>query len=71
MSINKIYLPEEKELINFLKENGSHEFYSRFIRKRELFMGPSESHAFIEEFIKYFNPKDSSTFYQIPQLKLF
>lgn len=50
MSINKIYLPEVELLKSFLQEHGKEKFFNRFIRKREAFIGSSESFKFIEEF---------------------
>lgn len=71
MSINKIFLPELKHLEVFLKENGSHELYGRYIKKADATVGPSASHAFIEDFMKYYREGEHNTFYIIPQLKLF
>lgn len=52
MSINKIYLPELIDLKKYLKENGNTDFYNRYIRKREVFIGPVDSVDFIDEFCK-------------------
>jgi hypothetical protein len=71
MSINKRFLPEKKELQLFLKENGSHKFYERFLKKTDVMVGPSLSHEFIDEFMIYYQKGNTPVFYQIPQLKLF
>jgi hypothetical protein len=71
MSINRINLPEVNRLEDYLKEHGSHEFFRRYIKKTEAMIGPSTSHAFINDFIKFYKEGDSNTFYIIPQLKLF
>lgn len=71
MSINKRFLPERKELELFLKENGSHRFYERFLKKTDVTIGSHLSHEFIDEFNLYYQQGRASEFYQIPQLKLF
>lgn len=52
MSINKVYLPEIDKLKEFLNLQGSKQFYFRYIRKREAFIGSSNSMKFIDKFIK-------------------
>lgn len=52
MSINKVYLPETDKLKEFLNLHGSTQFYFRYIRKRETFIGSSNSMKFIDKFIK-------------------
>jgi hypothetical protein len=52
MSINKVFLPELKELKEFLHLHGEERFYQRFIKNREAFIGPSNSIKFIDEFIE-------------------
>jgi hypothetical protein len=52
MSINKIYLPEIKKLKEFLKENGSEKFYMKYIRNRDVFIGPNDSMDFVDTFCK-------------------
>lgn len=70
MSINKIYLPELEVLESYLKDNGSNEFYNRYLRNKDAVIGPNDSHAFCKEFYKFYNSTDIE-FNQIPQLKLF
>jgi len=52
MSINKVFLPELKELKEFLHLHGKDKFYQRFIKKREAFIGSSDSMNFIDKFIE-------------------
>lgn len=60
MSINKRYLPEIEVLKSSLKEKGSHEFYSTYVRKIDAYIGSVESSEFINVFCeKYF--KDENT----------
>lgn len=59
MSINKIYLPELSEMVSYLEKNGHEEFYIRYVRKREAFLGPIESVEFIHKIMdEYNNLKD-------------
>ena len=59
MSINKIYLPEVKVLKKYLKENGSERFYYTYIRKREAFIGDSNSVDFVDQFCKTYFKDDN------------
>ena len=52
MSINKVYLPEINKLKEFLAQYGAEQFYFRYIRNREAFIGSSNSMKFIDKFIK-------------------
>lgn len=59
MSINKIYLKNPKELAESLKNQGSDIFYMNFIKGRESFIGSSDSHDFINAFIKKYTSTNS------------
>lgn len=52
MSINKVYLPKIDKLKEFLNLHGSNQFYFKYIRNREVFIGSSNSMKFIDKFIK-------------------
>ena len=55
MGFNKMYLPEEQELKDFLTKYGKDSFYNRWVipfKKRDAIIGPSESIEFIKQFIE-------------------
>ena len=58
MSFNKRIIPETKVLKTFLKENGSSQFYWRYIRNVDAFMGDSDGIDFVEKFAKKYFSKD-------------
>ena len=50
MSFNKRILPEKSVLVKYLEENGSRDFYWRWVKSIDAFMGPSKSVNFINSF---------------------
>ena len=52
MGFNKRYLPELDQLVDFLNTHGSYEFYNRFVKKTDAFIGPSDSVEFIDKFLE-------------------
>ena len=55
MGFNKMFLPEEQELKDFLTEHGKQGFHDRWVlpfKKRDAIIGPSESIVFIKQFIE-------------------
>jgi|TARA_B110000914_G_C15482754_1_gene456524 hypothetical protein len=55
MGFNKMYLPEEQELKEFLTKYGKESFHERWVipfKKRDAIIGPSESIEFIKQFIE-------------------
>ena len=55
MGFNKMYLPEEQELKDFLTTYGKEGFHNRWVipfKKRDAIIGPSESIEFIKQFIE-------------------
>jgi hypothetical protein len=55
MGFNKMYLPEEQELKDFLTQHGKESFHNRWVipfQKRDAIIGPSESIEFIKQFIE-------------------
>lgn len=65
MSINKIYLPEVNVLEDYLSREGSASFNMRYVRKREAFIGSSESIEFINNFYIKYSRNESSEFTEI------
>jgi hypothetical protein len=64
MSFNKRIIPEVEVLKTFLKENGSSQFYWRYIRNVDAMIGNSEGIDYIEQFqTKYY--ESDSEFYQL------
>lgn len=65
MGFNKMYLPEEQELKDFLTNNGKDRFYDRWampFMKRDAIIGSSESIEFIKQFIESeYNNRPSDT----------
>ena len=64
MGFNKLFLPEAKELKEFLTEHGKQGFHDRWVlpfKKRDAIIGPSESIEFIKQFIdcEYNNKPDN------------
>lgn len=54
MGFNKMYLPEVKELKEYLLKHGNQEFIRRWVdvyQRRDAVIGPSESVDFIKQFI--------------------
>ena len=54
MGFNKMYLPEVKELKEYLLKHGNQEFIRRWVdtyQRRDAVIGPSESIDFIKQFI--------------------
>jgi hypothetical protein len=63
MSINKLFVPDRKSLKEFLKQNGSKLFYSRYSKNVDVLIGSSKSIDYIDKFInKYKNGNDSVFF---------
>jgi len=60
MSFNKRMLPEQLVLAEYLALNGSKEFYSRWIKSVDAFMGPNTAVEFIEEFEKKYYAKETN-----------
>jgi len=55
MGFNKMFLPEAKELKEFLTTYGKERFHDRWVlpfKKRDAIIGPSESIEFIKQFIE-------------------
>jgi len=54
MGFNKMYLPEVKELKEYLTTHGNQAFLKRWVetyQRRDAVIGPSESIEFIKQFI--------------------
>jgi len=64
MSINKIYVPSKKNLVIFLKTNGSFEFYKKFIKNKDTHIGTVSAISFISKFIKLYDG-NCQIFYEI------
>lgn len=55
MSFNKLIVPGVEALKIFLKENGSKNFYCRYLKNVDAMMGNNDGIDFIERFeIKYY-----------------
>jgi hypothetical protein len=65
MSINKIFVPEKKELKQFLKSNGSELFYSRYVKKADALIGSSKSIDYIDKFINKYSNENDSVFFEL------
>ena len=62
MSFNKLFVPDLVELQKFLQEKGSVEFYSRFFRKIDAFIGPSDAVDFLNKFSEKYDKEDIEFF---------
>lgn len=62
MSFNKLLVPDLDKLQKFLQEKGSVAFYSRFIRKMDAFIGPSDAVKFLDKFIEKYDKEDIEFF---------
>lgn len=65
MSINKIFVPERKSLKQFLKDNGSELFYSRYVKKTEALIGSSKSIDYIDKFKNKYRNESDSVFFEL------
>jgi len=65
MSINKIFVPEKKELKQFLKNNGSELFYLRYVKKADALIGSSKSIDYIDKFINKYSNENDSVFFEL------
>jgi hypothetical protein len=65
MSINKVFVPERKALKEFLKDNGSELFYSRYIKKTDALIGSSKSIDYIDKFINKYSNENDSVFFEL------
>ena len=66
MSFNKLIVPEVEVLKTFLNENGSNEFYIKYVRRIDAMMGDSDGMDFIEEFEnKYYGTKETMEFHEL------
>ena len=64
MSVNKIHLNSITELKAFLKEYGSQKFYCKFVKRREVFIGPVAAINFVNNFSKKYE-YTKETFYEV------
>lgn len=66
MSFNKRILPKRRVLVEYLKEHGSRDFYWRWIKSVDAFIGPCKSVDFIDSFQhKYYNNETDHEFNQL------
>lgn len=65
MSINKIFVPERKSLKQFLKDNGSELFYSRYVKKTDALIGSSKSIDYIDKFKNKYRNESDSVFFEL------
>ena len=64
MGFNKLFLPEAKELKEFLTTHGKERFHDRWVlpyKKRDAVIGPNDAFEFIKQFIdcEYNNKPDN------------
>lgn len=62
MGFNKKMLQECDKLSQYLKDNGSHQFYRMHIRKVDAFIGPHDSMNFINMFIEKYRQSNLQFF---------
>ena len=62
MSFNKLFVPDLDKLQEFLQQKGSVAFYSRFIRKTDAFIGPSDAVEFLNKFTEKYDKEDIEFF---------
>jgi len=65
MSINKVFVPEKKALEEFLKNNGSRLFYSRYVKKTDVLIGGSKSMDYIDKFKNKYRNESDSVFFEL------
>jgi hypothetical protein len=65
MSINKVFVPERKSLKEFLKQNGSELFYSRYAKNIDVLIGSSKSIDYIDKFINKYRNENDSVFFKM------
>lgn len=67
MSLNILHVPNISILKDTLINKGSEEVFFKYIRKRECFIGPSDSIDFLEQFIKKYRKFENNNkiFYEL------